>query len=177
MKETISNISFLDSDLLLLKPDRKRQQQRERFLQFSLKEEINGLVSLGDLQGTIEIALTDILPVPQVAEYWLGISNWQGEAIWILDLAQLVGAPNWCRRESLSQSGMAMLITIENQTIGLLVEKVKGIEIYDLQHCLPIAEINTTAKMRSLFQGYFLDLNGKPSMLLDIKSLFYLLQS
>ena len=174
--ETNSNLSFLGSSLAVLDPERKRQRQGERFLQFSLKEEIKGLVSLADLQGTGEIFLTNILPVPQVAECWLGLTNWQGEAIWMLDLAQLVGATNWYRQETVKQSGMAMLIGMESQTLGLLVENIQGIEIYDRKHCLPVAEINSTNKMRSLFHGYFLDGRGEPSMLLNIESLLYLLQ-
>lgn len=153
------------------------QLQGERFLQFSLKKGINGLVPLAELQGTIEIALTDILPVPQIAQYWLGITNWKGEAIWILDLAQLLGAPNWCMKQSIATSGMAMLIAIDERTIGLLVEEIEGIKTYNSSHCLPVAKIKTTAKMKSLFQGYFLNSNSEPSMVLDINSLFYLLQN
>ena len=152
------------------------QQQGERFLQFYLKKDINGLIPLNKLQGTIEIALTDILPVPQIAPYWLGIANWKGEAIWILDLAQLLGASNWCQQKSIATSGMAMLIAIENKTIGLLVKAIAGIKTYDLQSCLPITEVNVTAKMNSLFDGYFLNSRGEPSMLLNTDNLLNVLQ-
>lgn len=164
---------------LSLLPEFKQlsQLQGEKFLQFSLKKGINGLVSLAQLQGTIEIALTDILPVPQIAQYWLGITNWQGEAIWILDLAQLLGAPNWCQQESIATSGMVILTAIENRTVGLLVKEVQGIKTYNSQACLPVAEVNTSAKMKSLFKGYFLNSNNEPSMVLNLDHLFYLLQN
>ena len=168
-----------NENIISLLPEIKKlsQLQGARFLQFSLKKGINGLVPLTELQGTIKIALRDILPVPQIAQYWLGITNWKGEAIWILDLAQLLGARNWCQREPIAISGMAMLIAIEDRTIGLLVEEIEGIKTYDSKHCLPVAEVNTTAKMKSLFKGYFLDSNSEPSMVLDINGLFYLLQN
>lgn len=178
-------MSFLQNNLQLLEEKKLQQQQGERYLQFSLKPEINGLVSLKDLQGTINVSLTDILPIPQVAEFWLGIVNWQGEAVWILDLAQLLGAPNWYRQQPVITSGMVMLIKITHQTIGLLVEKITGIKNYDPQLCLPANTINFSNKMRSydanknreLFQGYFMDNRGEPSMVLDINNLFYVLQS
>ena len=176
MRETNSNFFFSNSNLVTINPERERQQQGERFLQFSLRKEIKGLVSLADLQGTSEILLTNILPVPRVAEYWLGLTNWQGEAIWMLDIAQLVGATNWYRQNPVKKFGMAMLIGMESQTVGLLVENIWGIEVYDRKHCLPIAEINSTNEMRSLFPSYFLDRHGEPSMLLNIDSLRYLLQ-
>jgi positive phototaxis protein PixI len=175
---TTENISDLQTNLLLLEQRKLQKQQRgERFLQFSLTGEINGSILLKELQGTAEISLTEILPVPDVAEFWLGISNWQGEAIWILDLVQLLGSPNWYRRTPIIASAMILLIKIEQQTVGLLVKEVKGIENYDVQDCLPITEINSTTKMRSLFQGYFLDSRGEPSMVLNLNNLIYILQS
>jgi positive phototaxis protein PixI len=175
---TTKNISDLQANLLLLEQRKlQKQQQGERFLQFSLTGETNGLILLKELQGTTEISLTDILPVPDVAEFWLGISNWQGEAVWILDLAQLLGAPNWYRQTPVILSGMIMLIKIEQQSIGLLVREVQGIENYDAQDCLPITELDSTTKMRTLFQGYFLNSRGEASMVLSLNNLFYLLQS
>lgn len=164
------------TNFLLPEIKKLSQLQGARFLQFSLKKGINGLVPLTELQGTIKIALKDILPVPQIAQYWLGIANYKGEAIWILDLAQLLGAPNWCQRESVATMGMVMSIAIEERTIGLLVEEIAGIETYDSQNYLPVTQIDTTTKMKSLFKGYFLNSNSEPSMVLDINSLFYLLQ-
>lgn len=174
--QTIKNDALLQSSYSSLKREKLQQQEGKRFLQFSLKKKVSGLVFLQDLLGTIEITLTDILPIPQVPEYWLGITNYQGEAVWILDLAQLVNDAHWLRKSPIVSSGMAMLISIEGKTIGLLVEQIQGIENYDLKSCLPIAEINTNARTKSLFKGYFLSSKGEPSMLLNIDSLFYLLQ-
>lgn len=162
---------------LLTEFSQLNQQQGERFLQFYLKKELNGLIPLSKLQGTIEISLTDILPVPQIAQYWLGITNWKGEAIWILDLAQLLGAPNWCQQKPIASSGMAMLTATEDRTIGLLVKEIAGIKTYDSQSCLPIAKVNTTAKIQSLFDGYFLNSSNEPSMLLNTDNLLNVLQS
>ena len=72
---------------------------------------------------------------------------------------------------------MAILMKVEHHTIGLLVEQVTSIETYDRHVCLPVAEINSADKLRSLVKGYFLDEYGEPSMLLDINSLISILQS
>lgn len=177
MNRTSSNLSLLINNQSLLESGKRQQKEGERFLQFSLQAGVNGLIPLADLQGTIEVAIQDILPVPQVVEFWLGIVNWQGEAIWIVDLAGLLGASHWCQKEPITTSGMVILMKVEHHTIGLLVEQVKSIETYDRQLCLPVAEINSADKLRSLVKGYFLDEYGEPSMLLDINSLISILQS
>ncbi len=185
MNRTSNSLSLLINNQSLLESGKRQQKEGERFLRFSLQPGVNGLIPLADLQGTIEVAIQDILPVPQVTEFWLGIVNWQGEAIWIVDLAGLLGASHWCQKDPLTVSGMAILIKVEDHTIGLLVEQVKSIETYDRKLCLPITDINSADRLRSrrdprsgsLLTGYFLDEHGEPSMLLDITSLRSILQS
>lgn len=161
----------------LLKPEPSRQNG-ERFLQFSLQSGVNGSIPLAKLLGTTKIALQDILPIPQVAEFWLGIVNWQGEATWIVDLARLLGGSHWCRRQPVTNSGMAILIGVDPYyTVGLLVERVNGIATYEPQSCLPIANVNATPEWRSLFEGYFLSERGELSMLLNLPKLITVLQS
>lgn len=177
MNRTSNNLSLLINNQSLLESGKRQQKEGERFLQFSLQPGVNGLIPLADLQGTIELAIQDILPVPEVAEFWLGIVNWQGEAISIVDLARLLGASHWCHKQPITNSGMAILMKVEHHTVGLLVEQVKSIETYDRKLCLPVAEINFADRLRSLLKGYFLDEHGEPSILLDINSLTNILQS
>ncbi|MGV0106368.1 chemotaxis protein CheW [Nostoc sp. DSM 114160] len=152
------------------------QGNNQRFLRFPLNGKVNGLLPLADLRGVIQVALTEILPVPQVAEFLLGIMNWRGEAIWILDLAGLLGATHWCRRESVRNSGMAMLVQVQNQTVGLLVEQVNTIEVYDPQERLAISTSMLPARLGSFLQGYFVDSQGSPLMLIDTHVVIQALQ-
>ncbi|MCF2147729.1 chemotaxis protein CheW [Desmonostoc muscorum LEGE 12446] len=152
------------------------QGNNQRFLRFPLNGKVNGLLPLADLRGVIQVALTEILPVPQVAEFLLGIMNWRGEAIWILDLAALLGATHWCRREGVRNSGMAMLVQVQNQTVGLLVEQVNTIEVYDPQERLAVSASMLPARLGSFLQGYFVDSQGSPLMLIDTHVVIQALQ-
>ncbi len=176
MRQTSENALLSKHDDSLLQLRKLQQQEGQRFLRFVLTNEVNGLIPLADLQGTIEVMLKEILPVPQVSEFWLGIVNWQGDATWILDVAGLLGGSHWCRRDSVAQSGIAMLIQVEKQTIGLLVEKVNGIETYDPQLCLPVSNVTSSTRLSSLLKGYFLDTQGNSLMLIDVPSLVNMLQ-
>lgn len=172
------DISLIQASSQLLQLSRETQQQDgQRFLRFPLNAEVNGLLSLADLQGVINVALQDILPVPQVTEFLLGIMNWRGEAIWILDLAGLLGATHWCQQETVANSGMAMLIQVEGQTIGLLVEKVSTIETYDPKQRLPVTEAMLFNQLQPFLQGYLVDSQGNPLMLLDINAVIQALQT
>ncbi|BAY27671.1 putative CheW protein [Calothrix sp. NIES-2100] len=153
------------------------QGNKQRFLRFPLNGKVNGLLPLADLRGVIHVPLTEILPVPQVAECLLGIMNWRGEAIWILDVAGLLGAIHWCRRESVRKSGMAMLVQVQNQTVGLLVEQVHTIEVYNPQERFAISASMLPARLGSFLQGYFIDSQGSPLMLIDTHVVIQTFQS
>lgn len=176
MIQTTENVALANNDDSLHHLRNIQRQEGQRFLRFSLQTEVDGLIPLIDLQGTIEVILQDILPVPQVPEIWLGIVNYQGEATWIIDLAGLLGASHWCRREVVPKSGLAMLIKIDKQIVGLLVEEIKGIETYDSQLCLPATDLSLSEKLKSLLKGYFLDSKHNSLMLLDIQNIVNILQ-
>jgi chemotaxis signal transduction protein len=170
VSQLAQSLSFLQVSSPLLQLGEAQQQDGQRFLKFPLNAEVNALLPLAELQGVISVSLHDILPVPQVAESLLGIINWQGKATWILDLAHLFGATHWCRQKPVAESGMAMLVQVKSETVGLLVKQVSTIETYDPEQCLPVSETLFSAKARALLGGYFLDSAGKPWMLLDLQA-------
>lgn len=170
MSQLAQSFSFLQVSSPLIQLGETQQQEGQRFLKFPLSAEVNALLPLAELQGVISVSFKDILPVPQVAESLLGIINWQGKATWILDLANLFGATHWCRQKPVAESGMAMLVQVKGETVGLLVERVSTIETYDPEQCLPVSETLFSDKSRALLQGYFLDSEGKPWMLLNLQA-------
>jgi len=163
-------------EIQALSKDRQQQPDSQRFLKFPLSKRVNGLLPLTQLQGVVNVAIKNILPVPQVSEYLLGIMNWRGEAIWILDLARILGAKHWYRKEIISNSGTAMLFELEEQTVGLLVERVSTIETYDLEQQLKPASM-LPERLRPFLLGYFIDSTGSPLILLDINGVIAILKT
>ncbi len=152
-----------------------QQQEGQRFLRFSLDAEVDGLLPLAELQEVIDLSLKNILPVPQVTKSMLGIINWRGKATWIVDLVNLWGDCHWCQREPIPDAGMAILVSWKDETIGLLIEQVKTIEIYNPQQCKPISAGMFSEALRSLAQGYSVDSQGKTWIVLDIPSIMQII--
>ncbi len=176
MEEGIKDMALATSQILPKQEDDRDRESGDRFVKFVLSEEVNGVVLLEGLLGVIKVAIEDILPVPQVPEFFLGITNWQGEAIWIVDLANLVGGTHWCQREKVANTGIAMLVQVRDRTAGLLIEGVSAIEQYDRQAKLPISTLMLPERLRSFLQGYFLDSQNKPLMWFDLNAAIAVLQ-
>lgn len=143
----------------------------ERFLKFPLNQEINALLPLRELQEIINVNLQNLLPLPEVKEFALGIINCRGQAIWLLDLANLIGGNHWFRDAKVKDAGMAILLKNEDEMIGFLVETVTEISTLDPQKKSPLLESMIPEEWGAFFSGYFLDFDNNPLILLDLKAI------
>lgn len=159
------NISSLQASLELKET---YKEQGERFLKFSFNSNINILVSLADLKGVVKLSIKDIMPVPEMTKYWLGITNWRGKAVWILDLASLLGTIHWCERKKVADCGIAMLVQFQQQNIGLLVEEISTIETFFSEEKLATSSAMLPENLRSFLPSYFIDPQGRPLLILDL---------
>ena len=142
-------------------------EEAQRFLGFTIGDSLNALIPLANLQATIKISLTEILPVPQMSSSLLGIINYGGKATWVVDLAHLMGGARYHQSTEVS-TGMGMLFQVQNETVALLIDRVGTIETYDLQQCLTIGEAMFTDRVRSFLSGYFLDPESQSRVVVDL---------
>ena len=148
-----------------------------RFLQFPLGIETTGLISLDRLVEVLKVRPNEILPIPELPEYLLGIANRRGEAVWIVDLFYLMGSPPLSRRELVPKVCMAILIQAEEQAIGLLVEQVSSIEVYNLSNLQPFPTQTLPSRLLSLLEGYFIDSRGNTLALLNVDTIIEKVQN
>ncbi len=146
-----------------------RHQEDRRFLGFTINDDFNALVPLVDLQATIKISLTEILPVPQMKESLLGIINYAGKATWVVDLAHLLGGSHYLQQTPVRTTGMGMLFQIQNETVAILVQKVSTIETYNLDRCLPIGDAMFPDRMKAFLSGYFMDDRQQSWVVVDLQ--------
>ncbi|VEP13414.1 putative CheW protein [Hyella patelloides LEGE 07179] len=142
-----------------------------RFLRFPLGEETTGLLSLERLVEVIEVRPKEILPIPELPKYLLGIANRRGEAIWIVDLFYLMGATPLHCRELIPEVCMAILVQAQEQAIGLLVEQVSSLEVYNLKNLQPFTAQTLPSRLLSFLEGYFVDSEGNTLALLNVDTI------
>ncbi|MDJ0510444.1 MAG: chemotaxis protein CheW [Crocosphaera sp.] len=172
MLQIAESVSVFD-----LNPQLSQPEDGQKFLRFPLNSTTDGLLPLGALQEVYPLAVQNILPVPEVPQPLLGIINWRGKATWIVDLGSLWGASHWCEGETIAESGMALLVPWKGETIGLLIEEIKTVEIFNPQQCLPIPEGMFAQELCFLAQGYFVNAPEKTWIVLDIDSIMQTIDS
>ncbi len=142
-----------------------------RFLGLILPANIQALLPLGDFQGVIESQAQEILPVPQMPPYLLGIVNWRGKSTWVADLGHLLGNDY----QTPTAQSKILMIQAREHTIGLLVEQTLSVVNYDANLAMPLDDSLFSSQIRSLLSGYFLDDQHRIWVLLDLPKIFQLM--
>jgi positive phototaxis protein PixI len=163
-------MSLLQINQQLLVKKTTSQAEDQRFLGLTIGDSLNALIPLMNLQATIKISLSEILPVPQMNDSLLGIINYGGKATWVVDLAHLMGGLCHVQTPEVS-TGMCMLFQVQNETVALLIDRVGTIETYNLDRCLPISEAMFTDRMRLFLSGYFVDVQQQLRVVIDLQQI------
>jgi positive phototaxis protein PixI len=144
------------------------QQIEQKFLQFQLEEGERALINAAIAPEIRLVEANDILPVPQLPEWALGVYAWRDEMLWLVDLSCLLGF------SSLVWDGKnyAIVVEIEKRAIGLVVSGVQGIEDRDLQQLQTPSEDVFSPRLMPFLAGYFLEADCKILKLLNPKTIF-----
>jgi len=126
--------------------------QRQQFLQFYLEPDTNLILPLSQLTEVLTVPLGQITPIPHMPAWTMGVHNWRGEVLWVIDFGAFLGFTPW-NRQSGSRSNYYVIIlsgtmpfdlnlnqkrrsrrdplrgapTERNQMLGLVVTEVRDI--------------------------------------------------
>lgn len=148
----LSPLDLLTSEAPIL------EDSRQKFLRFSLGPQDSGLLPLEQISEVLSLTVADILPVPEMPNCVLGIYNWRGKMLWLIDLA------SFADHALLSQPGRgldlrAMVIQIEGQYMGLVVQYISDIESHDAELQPPLAGL-FPPRLLPFVKGYLPGING-----------------
>lgn len=136
---------------------------RQRFLRFRLLEENKSLLPLQDIAEVKTLPKTDILPVPELKNSVLGVCNWRGDILCLVDLnALLGGCPLWDQMPLLEES-LVIVVQSARRSVGLVVEKVNDIELIEPESIQFHADL-CSSTLAPYVTGYLPDHEG---MILD----------
>ncbi|MBP0021333.1 MAG: chemotaxis protein CheW [Cyanobacteria bacterium SBLK] len=114
------------SDRVLPAPPRE-----EKFLSCQIAIENAALFPVENIQEILRISPTQILAIPDMPEFVLGIYNWRGEMLWTLDLDRQLGLGD--EPATLETSLNILVVRLENRVLGLVVKGIDEIESLDPQ--------------------------------------------
>lgn len=152
---------------------------REKFLRFQLGPDGKALLPLEIIYQVMRVPKPEILPVPQMPNCVLGIYNWRGEMLWLIDIGQMMGfAPvrGDISLPSSYQSGMggdsiAIAVQVDNLSFGLIVPQINDIELHD-PHQLLVPSIGIfPPEVLPYLKGYLIGDNNEVLMVVNAEAI------
>jgi positive phototaxis protein PixI len=172
---------------------------QQQFLRFTIKPDLVALIEIEahtqprrqQVTELLNIPLDRVVPMPHLPPTVMGVYNWRGEILWIVDLAKLLGLDTATRNDR-SLCPTIVLASIvdgdlspgaaENRfgkadamrtvsTIGLVVDAIAEIEWYSLETTHLPAPERIYSELLPWSRGVWQSVTGENLLVLDGRSI------
>lgn len=171
VSDLFSNSAFsLSSNASL---DRGHQEQ---FLRFHLVPQTKVMLPVAQLTEVLTIPIGQIIPIPHMPSWVMGVYNWRGEILWMVDLGYLVGLTPWHQQSVTSSNYRAIVLhsssektlnKVRSQMLGLVVSQVEDIEWCNSEEIQSPPASAVTPSLAPFLRGYWVKPNGDLIVTLD----------
>lgn len=110
---------------------------------------------LSDMESATRISLPQICSMPGVAPFWLGVINYQGSLLWVLDsdrFFELKSSPG-AKGEALTAVILRRQIDGSQRRVALIVQALQGVLSLDSFASVSPQALPLAARFYPLFQG------------------------
>lgn len=152
---------------LEIAPDRAPDQAHasEQFLRCHLAPDALVMLPISQLTEVLKIPVGQITPIPHLPAWVMGVHNWRGEILWMVDLGHLLGMTPWHQQTVSTSSYTAAILSAtdgaESRTLGLVVTQVQDIELCDPGQIQSPPPSAITPELAPFLQGYWLKSDGE----------------
>jgi positive phototaxis protein PixI len=132
-------------------------ETKQKFLSFSLGVRDTAVIPLEQITEVVQIPLTEICGVPQMPNCVVGIYNWRGEMLWLVDLEEMLGYPPLLQGSNFLSKMMALVLEHEGKYLGILIRQLIDIDWLDTQRMKQPSEEVFYPEMTPFLRGYFIN--------------------
>lgn len=147
-------------------PDLLTSSDSEQYLRFYLEPNTTALLPIQQLTEVITIPIGQIVPIFNMPAWVMGVYNWRGEILWMVDLNHLIGLTPWYQQTSSGSfhSAVVLYIRAKNTTssnmkskmLGLVVNRIEDIEWCDSNLIQSPPSSTVTPELVPFLRGYWL---------------------
>ena len=157
---------------------------QEQFLRFHLAPDLNAALPVEQMTEVFTVSTSKVVPIPHLPAWVIGVYNWRGEILWLVDLGYLLGGTPLYQQASSRSLYTAIVINSQQaggrqmggnmagkKMLGLAVNRVEDMEWFnpDLIQSPPESAVNPA--LVPFLRGYWLKNNGEIVVVLDGNSI------
>ena len=155
--------------------------KEEQFLRFNLHSRTQLMLPIGQITEVLKIQFSQIVPIPQMPSWVMGVYNWRGDILWMVDLGHLIGLEPWYQTKSNRSNHTAIVLSPHKEkgasntktkiNLGLVIAKVEDIEMCKVTDIQLPPNSTVEGQIASFLHGYWLKPEGEMIMVLDGKTI------
>ncbi len=170
-------------------PQAEKSEERKQYLKFNLAPNTTIMLPIAQLTEVMTIPLGQIVPIPHMKPEVMGVYNWRGEILWMVDLGKIVGLLPWYEQTTNKANYKAIVINIDKRVkenyskaikakLGLVVSRVQDIKWCEEKSIHQLKRSpQETNKLNTFLQGYWLKSESEKIPILDGEKLLNYLPS
>ena len=136
-------------------------ETEEQFLRLHLVPDTKVLLAIHQVAEVLTIPVGQIVPIPHMPAYVMGVHNWRGEVLWMIDLGHLGGLTP-CYQQAIRVAYTAVVLQgydkvsgQKSQTLGLVVDRVEDVEWCDPNRIQTFPSTAMLSELAPLLRGYW----------------------
>lgn len=144
-----------------------------QYLKFEVYPETKAMLPIRQITEVLKIQYRQIMPIPQMPASVMGVYNWRGDILWMLDLGQLLGLDSWYQHQYNRVFHSVIVLSPEREQsenqihLGLVVAEIDDLEICDPELIQAAIGSQINSYLSSFTQGYWLKPSGEMILALD----------
>ena len=156
----------------------------QQFLRFHLIPDTTVLLAVHQMTEVLTIPVGEIVPIPQLPAWVMGVYNWRGEILWMVDLGHLVGLTPLYQQAISRSNYTAVVVHAEQQPgsrtgsqdtggkkLGLVVNRLEDMEWCNPDLIQSPPQSSVSSELVKFLRGYWLKTNGDILVVLDANSI------
>jgi positive phototaxis protein PixI len=154
---------------------------KQQFLRLHLPPDTTAMLPLSQIAEVLTVPTAQIVPIPHLPAWVMGVYNWRGEILWIVDLGHTIGQAPLYQQGTSRSSYTAVVIHGTQQVaggqqadrktgkkvLGLLVNRVEDMEWCNPDNIQSPPASAVTPELVPYLRGYWLKPNGEILVVLD----------
>lgn len=153
---------------------------KQQFLRLHLPPDTTAMLPLSQIVEVLTVPTAQIVPIPHLPAWVMGVYNWRGEILWIVDLGHKIGQAPLYQQGTSRSSYTAVVIHSTQQAaekqgdrnaskkvLGLLVNRVEDMEWCNPDNIQSPPASAVTPELVPYLRGYFPKPNGEILVVLD----------
>ncbi len=140
------------------------------------------LLSVGQMTEVLTVPIGQIVPIAHMPAWVMGVHNWRGEVLWMVDLCHLCGLAPWYEQRPVAAHAAVVLQTriptskpsasrpsasAKSRTLGLAVSQIGEMEWCDPQQIQALSLSAVAPEITQFLRGYWWNLSGDMLAVLD----------